>query len=1316
MSTTLTALRAGSVSYAYTVAIEGYPHLLTSGDPNAALLAWTEGATITKTSASDAWNAGASSVESASGDCYVQFKATAGADRAIGFATVNTNDHSTAASIFAVNFTIYLAPTLELKVLEVGAATPFTGGTWAVDDLLGVRRTGSVITYDKNGTVFYTSLTASTGPLYVSADLYDGSTALSYITFEDAGATTPLTWTGESNVTIAAASGTDWESCLGGLFVDAQHDQHINPWEPFNSGGKCAFTIAQTTTGDTFGVDTHRKGGADETILTAELDRNETTVTVKSTSLFDSSGTIHIGTECIGYTGTTATTFTGCTRGKYSPFAATGSEVSRFGNYHRVGFDAQSVKLQPGVSSIPKSWSGRRIGIWIHRVVADVLDTQAQAHLVYAGRIVDVRDSAGSLGTVVECEHILDEVREGAIGTNLWSAKVKPGMYLSTGMTFLMNDSRDAVIRTATNLEVIASGATGANQINAGFYTHDEIFSKLEAWWTSELAAARLWGTYRISISEWDGDLRTKIFATISAPTAAGYEFRMPRGVACLFGYSVTTNPSLATGHTLVSQTVVPTVEHTNPAPDPPLRMIVLRAFSSTVQFDWNRVALIDERGTFFNQHSYWPGAAPGASTDYDGWGIFIVDGKFLAFGNKNGAEIGALLPLAFQYTGVLGVNANELGAGSITDTIEIRQIMILEGPLFEVINRLFYSSGTTGYNHATYDTLPNGMGLAIPGELLGIEFEASVAALPGASSSTVVVIDEPTTLAEVFGGDFVLRRAFTLWKESHVKFGTWRAPTSGDAIHTLEEANKAEPAGTDSNDKHRSSTAQTSEWVRSVVKVDYNRDILAVGKDTSFKDSITFEDAAAVDDAGGRSKLLTIRARNTFGQHAATGIDINSIAPGFLSFLPMVSRPAWKIRRSIDCRHFEGLSVGDIVLFADEFARDPATGTRGISARPAIVTMHKWGIGGAQPDSDSSAPMGGEVELFFTDVNPTLQSAPYAPAADVDYTAITAGFDYGYSSSTTSLRCFTHHYSQTVDGLLNGSPIEIEDAYDASHFVAGHKIKIIERDPLDPTNPIIWERTVASQSGNDIVLTLGLSSPAWDNTRKYRVVFDDYDVIASAQQAWVFQADDADGLIQNTAQPYLYGSGTPPGAYEANPVQSASEHVELAPTIVQLEGAGRDVGYEKQLVRLVENIIDYKATCAPMLFNSVLSNTDYAAGYQLVAATPIFLTDEMLSGAVRRELSVAPMFRSSDGTTVYIRVSIYRNAPTAATLNDQSPGTVYDGAVWTTSSTTWQIPDPDILFAEIKNNLGLCWLQIECSHKCETRGLARFIEGPRST
>jgi len=58
-----------------------------------------------------------------------------------------------------------------------------------------------------------------------------------------------------------------------------------------------------------------------------------TTITVSSTSGFDSSGTIHIANEEITYTGTTSTTFTGATRGANSTTAASiasGVQVAQF--------------------------------------------------------------------------------------------------------------------------------------------------------------------------------------------------------------------------------------------------------------------------------------------------------------------------------------------------------------------------------------------------------------------------------------------------------------------------------------------------------------------------------------------------------------------------------------------------------------------------------------------------------------------------------------------------------------------------------------------------------------------------------------------------------------------------------------------------------------------------------------------------------------------------------------------------------------------------------------------------------------------------
>jgi hypothetical protein len=60
---------------------------------------------------------------------------------------------------------------------------------------------------------------------------------------------------------------------------------------------------------------TRAVGQITQTVLTVSLTSSATTVTVDSTTGFASSGTIWIDQEAITYSGTTATTFTGCTRG-----------------------------------------------------------------------------------------------------------------------------------------------------------------------------------------------------------------------------------------------------------------------------------------------------------------------------------------------------------------------------------------------------------------------------------------------------------------------------------------------------------------------------------------------------------------------------------------------------------------------------------------------------------------------------------------------------------------------------------------------------------------------------------------------------------------------------------------------------------------------------------------------------------------------------------------------------------------------------------------------------------------------------------------
>ena len=73
-------------------------------------------------------------------------------------------------AIATIDYAIYLRNDGALVVFENGA-NKGTFGTYSSGDVLSVERTGSTITYLKNGSVFYTSTVASTGDLHVDTSL-----------------------------------------------------------------------------------------------------------------------------------------------------------------------------------------------------------------------------------------------------------------------------------------------------------------------------------------------------------------------------------------------------------------------------------------------------------------------------------------------------------------------------------------------------------------------------------------------------------------------------------------------------------------------------------------------------------------------------------------------------------------------------------------------------------------------------------------------------------------------------------------------------------------------------------------------------------------------------------------------------------------------------------------------------------------------------------------------------------------------------------------------------------------------------------------
>ncbi len=93
---------------------------------------------------------------------------------------IGLSDSDTDASYATIDYAIYLRNDGCACVFENGASKG-TFGTYSSGDVLSVERTGSTITYLKNGSVFYTSAVASTGDLHVDTSLHTTGATLNDI-------------------------------------------------------------------------------------------------------------------------------------------------------------------------------------------------------------------------------------------------------------------------------------------------------------------------------------------------------------------------------------------------------------------------------------------------------------------------------------------------------------------------------------------------------------------------------------------------------------------------------------------------------------------------------------------------------------------------------------------------------------------------------------------------------------------------------------------------------------------------------------------------------------------------------------------------------------------------------------------------------------------------------------------------------------------------------------------------------------------------------------------------------------------------------
>lgn len=1108
-------------------------------------------------------------------------------------------------------------------------------------------------------------------------------------------------------------------NAIGGLSVHWDMEQAVSPWKPFIEPSMLKLSVVPgplTTSSsygsmsDIVGQTVFKRTGGTESNLVTGIDCDDTSVVVQRADEFAASGSIYMGSETLSYSSrdTGTDTFTISQRGAYA--CATTSSNALFARTHRpttYTTPQQNVALNPVVLSEPRTWVGRWVSVWIHRNVGGTLDPPetdgTQAHLAFAGQIVGVEDVDGA--TVFTCEDLRRKINETVIMRDPFRARVREGVKLNAGDTFSVTTWRQVSGGGGTegngNNLVVTTGASGANQIETGTYSAAELGEAINRWLQSEKSAGRILFNCRYEGVYQDADGRVRGRLTYNDPTStSGLRREVTIGSNAPYyiqflGWSAGSIEDIGSDR-----------EESAVSDGPPWRV----AFNTQNNLNNTKLTLDQPRGTWVSEGVGSTSLLPQSLLDPSG----LIDG-ILRVNNLGYIRAGRISDTEFRFTwfgmetffpgnaaAFSSTNGNAMVVTLEDDlTLEVEQVLLINAPFKTLLLKMLLSTGTSGFNDATYDTLNEQLGCAIPYSYLGASFIAEVAALECSDNELTCLVRKPTRFVELFEADFILRRCFMVWASGRLCMRSWATPNSGYASTTLTETTKATPTGT--QDIQRAHASESDDF-KNCVKIKFSPDA-----EGNLQDEVTLVDQSSIRDHGERS--ITVNARNTFRQSGAVGSSLDDLIAIFAGFMTITSRPWMVIRRSVDFTRFEAASPGAVVTFTDKYIRNPATGLRydhmtaagGISGYPAMVLGHRFSWGGTEAGRNGAAPgvsaAAGEVDLF---ISPQRSQAVYVPCAQFDEGASNAG----YVVATKVITCHAHKFTESSESA------------DASFFGATDKVFITE---IDDTTAQTWSDTVASQTGNTITLTTGLAG--FDNTKRHVIMYDAYGTVTTAQKAKCYQADDADGLIVDTTQAYGFGwfgsqQGTAGVATSeaANAIQPA-----LIDSDVYGDGRPLDVWTDLNAARTAHCLIDYRsAPQQPTAYASgEIRNWSGGGTYQLIEWQPIFVgMMELLSQTIL--LSVAPRFRSTDGSTAEVRIRLCRTRPTGTTLDDVTFLQPYQTATFTTTSTTFSVPTAGTLsinHLKLSDGLlgGIGFLTIEIKNKTEYTGLARCSIGAPS-
>lgn len=1099
--------------------------------------------------------------------------------------------------------------------------------------------------------------------------------------------------TEDTSAVVTAWGSTDWSQAIGGLVLSGNTwEQSIEPWATRVKPNRLTLKVQDWDGSDTFGTAVFKRAGGNATELTAEIDANDTgNISCVDNSAFASSGTIYIGTEAITYTSKPSSTAFGgtITRGNYMPF--TTEAGNGLGRDHSFTSVAGGVYDRPVISDVPRLWLGRWIALYAHRIVGGVWDTvsDGSAQLVFAGRIAEIEDTEHG-ATLVHCADVLDTIRRTVLLHDQYTAKLSEGISLHEGVTFKAEEGYSTTFNYANDLEVKDS-PSGSNEIASGVYTAEELASAISDWLLAEIQATRLDLDWSFQKRQFTDGPRMVLEVRGSGGGQFNATLFGPPDVMWFLGFEEDTeqatqsDPQAFSG-IRVSGILNGTTWFRRKGNNAPARIGVAAQHRGLSRFT---VAVEQAEGTWVDQRTDLPLRWQGWTSSGEEWGILSFGGSFFALARRDSATQ-YTIDARREVTVALGGSGLE-DVGFIYDgeagEIEIRQVMAFEKSFRAALLEFLASTGA-GHNETSegYDSLGAQLGAAIPWSLLGSSLDVDLESIDAdTNGSTIMVIEKPTRLEELVASDLLIRGAYLVWKNGVVRCVQPVSPNQSLAVHAFTENNKA---GSE-KDAQRTSTQITSEFLVNVLKIAYNRASVLGGDE--YRNIKIYKHAASISDHG-ESKPFTINARNSYGQFANTGQNVEQLASQLVdTTLPLYARPLGRFRRTIDFTFFENVAPGDLCTVTDNHARDPDTGARGLSGKPGMILSHRYSWGG-----DEGA-LFGEVDILFL---PFDTAVPYSPTAHIDETATGAGYEAdtdidGNSASGKSRITFREHeYSRATPS---------EEDQDVSHFAVNDEVRIVQIDHTTKASPQTWTATIEAVDAADNQCQLDTNLAGFDTTGAtlYVMHAQIYSNAQATQRSKAFQADDADFQIEDLRDAYGWGKMT-----SSIFTITDDDHYARENTYQDGDGAPLTTFTHTNAAIFCNQMIDYRAAVSlPIFIRDGLPLTGpTGADYEMRLVFPYYFGPGNLASpgglqnpSIYRAFGARPLMATSNATdTVYCRVTLSLFPPAGDSDSVATFTPPYKQATFSTSSATYAYLTADEIEQVGAQNTGHGFITVE--------------------